>query len=130
MFLHLYFSALNHMFLLIHLNKLLCPKIHLLISAFDAIYFRFWHSTAAYAIATDCASGEESVLPPSDHNVYQWPRDLLRPYVVLLVNVNENKRQSRMAGRLASTEKNISKFETRISNDKLYMRRLDLKFTL
>ncbi|XP_060222370.1 UMP-CMP kinase 2, mitochondrial isoform X2 [Meriones unguiculatus] len=59
---------------------------------------RYWHSTAAYAIATE-VSGGLSFLPPAHHPVYQWPGDLLKPDLVLLLTVNPEERARRLLGR-------------------------------
>lgn len=59
---------------------------------------RYWHSTAAYAIATE-VSGAVRHLPPARHPVYQWPKDLLRPDLVLLLTVTPEERMRRIRGR-------------------------------
>ncbi|XP_036904564.1 UMP-CMP kinase 2, mitochondrial isoform X1 [Sturnira hondurensis] len=59
---------------------------------------RYWHSTAAYAIATE-VSGAVQHLPPAGHSVYQWPKDLLRPDLVLLLTVSPEERVRRVQGR-------------------------------
>ena len=55
---------------------------------------RFWHSTTAYGIAEECAE-----IPAAGHNIYRWPGDLLRPTLVILLVVSEQRRLQRMAGR-------------------------------
>ncbi|XP_068920879.1 UMP-CMP kinase 2, mitochondrial [Petaurus breviceps papuanus] len=59
---------------------------------------RYWHSTAAYAIATEI-SGLPQYLPPVHHPVYQWPEDLLKPDLVLLLTVNPEARIQRIQER-------------------------------
>lgn len=59
---------------------------------------RYWHSTAAYAIATE-VSGAVQHLPPAHHPVYQWPKDLLRPDLVVLLTVSPEERLRRIRGR-------------------------------
>ncbi|XP_067650381.1 UMP-CMP kinase 2, mitochondrial-like [Haliotis asinina] len=54
---------------------------------------RFWHSTAAYGIANETSLSD---LPPLGHVTYNWPCDLLRPSVVLFLNVTEEVRKQRM----------------------------------
>lgn len=46
-------------------------------------WYRFWHSSAAYAIATEVGCGDSTNLPPVGHKIYQWPQDLLKPDVSL-----------------------------------------------
>ena len=60
---------------------------------------RFWHSSAAYAIATDVKIGDISNLPPVNHWVYKWPQDLLKPSVVYYLHVNERERMRRLTSR-------------------------------
>ena len=60
------------------------------------IAFRYWHSTAAYTIATECESGDESSLPPEGHWVYEWPVDLPAPDLVILLTVSEDIRNQRI----------------------------------
>ncbi|XP_063080204.1 UMP-CMP kinase 2, mitochondrial isoform X2 [Engraulis encrasicolus] len=69
---------------------------------------RYWHSTAAYAIATAVRGGGGGVgvgrLPGAGSEVYRWPQDLLRPSLVLLLTLDPAERQRRLRGRgLAQT---------------------------
>lgn len=59
---------------------------------------RYWHSTATYAIATEVSGGLQH-LPPAHHLIYRWPRDLLRPNLVVLLTVNPEERLRRMQAR-------------------------------
>ncbi|XP_041044173.1 UMP-CMP kinase 2, mitochondrial [Carcharodon carcharias] len=59
---------------------------------------RFWHSTAAYAIATE-VSGKVENLPPPHHELYQWPQDLVQPDLVLLLTVDAEERVRRLERR-------------------------------
>ncbi|GCB66511.1 hypothetical protein scyTo_0012021 [Scyliorhinus torazame] len=59
---------------------------------------RFWHSTAAYAIATEI-SGKVDNLPPLHHELYQWPQDLVQPDLVLLLTVDAEERVRRLERR-------------------------------
>uniref|UniRef100_A0A803J9M7 UMP-CMP kinase 2, mitochondrial n=1 Tax=Xenopus tropicalis TaxID=8364 RepID=A0A803J9M7_XENTR len=59
---------------------------------------RYWHSTAAYAIATEIGGNLPS-LPHCGHDIYQWPQDLLRPDLVILLTVSDEERMLRMRGR-------------------------------
>ncbi|XP_063170277.1 UMP-CMP kinase 2, mitochondrial [Candoia aspera] len=59
---------------------------------------RYWHSTAAYAIAAEIP-GKVQNLPPSHHLVYHWPDDLLSPDIVLLLTVSPEERVRRLQGR-------------------------------
>ncbi|XP_043926469.1 UMP-CMP kinase 2, mitochondrial isoform X2 [Protopterus annectens] len=59
---------------------------------------RFWHSTAAYAIATE-VGGKIENLPPHHHTLFQWPSDLLKPDIVLLLTVRPEVRIKRLQER-------------------------------
>ncbi|KAM8954493.1 UMP-CMP kinase 2, mitochondrial [Pelodytes ibericus] len=64
---------------------------------------RYWHSTAAYSIATEIGGGMDN-LPEIHHDVYQWPGDLLKPDLVILLTVCDEERILRMRKRgLAET---------------------------
>ncbi|KAL5506715.1 hypothetical protein EMCRGX_G008443 [Ephydatia muelleri] len=41
----------------------------------------YWHSSAAYAIASEVECGGKDSIPPQGHEVYRWPRDLFKPDV-------------------------------------------------
>ncbi|XP_074548890.1 UMP-CMP kinase 2, mitochondrial [Halichoeres trimaculatus] len=59
---------------------------------------RFWHSTAAYAIAT-AVSGPVCNLPSDGSEVYRWPTDLLRPSLVVLLTLDPEERKRRLRDR-------------------------------
>ncbi|XP_012993104.1 UMP-CMP kinase 2, mitochondrial [Esox lucius] len=56
---------------------------------------RYWHSTAAYAIAT-AVGGKVRNLPQAGSKVYVWPGDLLMPSLVLLLQLNPQERVRRL----------------------------------
>jgi len=73
---------------------------------------RFWHSTAAYAIATEVSHGGSENLPPSGDDVFRWPRDLIKPDLALLLVVSPEERLRRIRARggdLTVEEKMIEK---------------------
>uniref|UniRef100_A0A8C3RK65 UMP-CMP kinase 2, mitochondrial n=1 Tax=Chelydra serpentina TaxID=8475 RepID=A0A8C3RK65_CHESE len=81
---------------------------------------RYWHSTAAYAIATEI-SGKVQNLPPTHHEVYQWPEDLLKPDLVLLLTVSPEERIRRLQGRgLEKTEE-----ETELEANSLFRQKVE-----
>ena len=61
--------------------------------------YRFWYSSAAYAVAQDAKCGDASTIPPKGHPIYQWPSDLLKPSTVIFLVLNEKERQARMLKR-------------------------------
>nr|XP_057947095.1 UMP-CMP kinase 2, mitochondrial [Doryrhamphus excisus] len=59
---------------------------------------RFWHSTAAYAIAT-AVSGSMCDLPAEGSELYRWPSDLLQPSLVILLTLDPEERKRRLRDR-------------------------------
>ncbi|XP_062296244.1 UMP-CMP kinase 2, mitochondrial [Scomber scombrus] len=59
---------------------------------------RFWHSTAAYAIAT-AVSGSVHNLPEEGSEVYRWPSDLFQPSLVVVLNLDPEERKRRLMDR-------------------------------
>ncbi|XP_047677599.1 UMP-CMP kinase 2, mitochondrial [Tachysurus fulvidraco] len=81
---------------------------------------RYWHSTAAYAIAT-AVSGREENLPAVGSEIYEWPCDLLRPSLVLLLSVSPEERLRRLSHRgLDKTEE-----ESQLEINHLFRRKVD-----
>ncbi|KAF7201724.1 UMP-CMP kinase 2, mitochondrial [Nothobranchius furzeri] len=81
---------------------------------------RFWHSTAAYAIAT-AVSGPVANLPQEGSELYLWPSDLLQPslVVVLTLDPEERKRRLRDRGQLKTDE------EEELDHNHLFRRRVE-----
>ena len=64
------------------------------------MYFRrFWHSTAAYAVANDMKIMGTSF----QVNSLKWPTDLLQPNLVIFLTVSEAERVRRHSTRLELT---------------------------
>ncbi|KAK9869495.1 hypothetical protein WA026_003248 [Henosepilachna vigintioctopunctata] len=69
---------------------------------------RFWHSTTAFALAQmkedyfDVLKSTE--LPDKSSDVYKWPNDLLKPDIVLFLDVSEEVRNNRLSRRKTKTE--------------------------
>ncbi len=76
---------------------------------------RFWHSTAAYALAGKVNAISE--LPQPQHPVYMWPKDL-KPYpdVVFFLTVSEAERLRRFRGRNTTNTAE----EVRLANESNY----------
>nr|CAD7426808.1 unnamed protein product [Timema monikensis] len=78
-------------------NYIAAAEIEYLCHHTPVIVDRFWHSTAAYTIASEV--GESMVLPPEGDPIYNWPIDLLRPDMVVFLSVGEYNRVARHTGR-------------------------------
>ena len=77
------------------------------------LFFRFWHSTAAYAVANDM-----KVMGTSFQvNSLKWPTDLLQPNLVIFLTVSEAERVRRHSTRhqLTNTEE-----EQALAKDKVF----------
>ncbi|KAJ8929680.1 hypothetical protein NQ314_017607 [Rhamnusium bicolor] len=72
---------------------------------------RFWHSTAAFALAQAVQDyPEKYVMPSESDTVYCWPDDLFKPDIVLLLNVSEEVRRERHSRReTVTTQENLLK---------------------
>ncbi|KAM5262523.1 UMP-CMP kinase 2, mitochondrial [Ctenodactylus gundi] len=79
-------------------NYIVASEIADMSTRSPVIVDRYWHSTATYAIATEVSGGLQH-LPPAHHPVYQWPEDLLKPDLVLLLTVSPEVRAQRLQGR-------------------------------
>ncbi|XP_037096601.1 UMP-CMP kinase 2, mitochondrial [Syngnathus acus] len=79
-------------------NYITAQEIYREASKTPVILDRFWHSTAAYAIAT-AVSGPVSDLPAEDSELYRWPDDLPQPNLVVLLTLDPEERKRRLKGR-------------------------------
>ncbi|NXG61535.1 CMPK2 kinase, partial [Hemiprocne comata] len=79
-------------------NYILASEIAKASTQAPVIIDRYWHSTAAYTIATEI-NGKVQDLPPTHDEVYQWPEDLLKPDLVLLLTVDPTERIRRLQHR-------------------------------
>ncbi|XP_051880866.1 UMP-CMP kinase 2, mitochondrial [Pristis pectinata] len=84
---------------------------------------RFWHSTAAYGIATE-VSGKVENLPPPHHELYQWPQDLLQPDLVLLLTVSAEERIRRLEHRGEMKTKE----ETELERNNLFRQKVEATY--
>uniref|UniRef100_H3DIU9 UMP-CMP kinase 2, mitochondrial n=1 Tax=Tetraodon nigroviridis TaxID=99883 RepID=H3DIU9_TETNG len=71
---------------------------------------RFWHSTAAYAIAT-ALRGPVHNLPAEGSEVYRWPGDLFQPHLVVLLTLDPEERRRRLKDRGLIKTKEEEKLE-------------------
>nr|XP_054485639.1 UMP-CMP kinase 2, mitochondrial [Agelaius phoeniceus] len=101
-------------------NYILASEIAKASTQAPVIIDRYWHSTAAYAIATE-TSGEIHNLPPAQDEVYQWPEDLLKPDLVLLLTVDPEERVRRLQHR--GLEK--TKEEAELESNSLFRQRVE-----
>lgn len=84
---------------------------------------RYWHSTATYTIASEVSGGLQH-LPPTHHPIYQWPRDLLKPDLVLLLTVSPEERMKRIEGRgLERTRE-----EVELETDSIYRQKVEVSY--
>ncbi|XP_051941246.1 UMP-CMP kinase 2, mitochondrial isoform X1 [Hippocampus zosterae] len=79
-------------------NYITAQQIYSQTSKTPVIIDRFWHSTAAYAIAT-AVNGPVCDLPAEGSELYRWPSDLLQPCVVFLLTLDPEERKRRLKDR-------------------------------
>ncbi|NXN09738.1 CMPK2 kinase, partial [Indicator maculatus] len=101
-------------------NYILASEIAKASNQAPVIVDRYWHSTAAYTIATEI-NGQVQDLPPAQDEVYQWPEDLLRPDLVLLLTVDPEERVRRLQRR--GLEK--TKEEAELEANSLFRQRVE-----
>ncbi|NXB86495.1 CMPK2 kinase, partial [Vidua chalybeata] len=101
-------------------NYILASEIAKASTQAPVIIDRYWHSTAAYTIATE-TSGKVQDLPPAQDEVYQWPEDLLKPDLVLLLTVDPEERVRRLQHR--GLEK--TKEEAELEANSLFRQRVE-----
>ncbi|NXX47971.1 CMPK2 kinase, partial [Tricholaema leucomelas] len=101
-------------------NYILASEIAKASTQAPVIVDRYWHSTAAYTIATEI-NGQVQDLPPAQDEVYQWPEDLLRPDLVLLLTVDPEERVRRLQRR--GLEK--TKEEAELEANSLFRQRVE-----
>lgn len=74
---------------------------------------RFWHSTCAFAVAQYVTNNPSEPLPDAGSVSLNWPEDLLKPDIVLLLHVSEAKRLERISNRQGVTkQENLLKDNT------------------
>ncbi|XP_042243722.1 UMP-CMP kinase 2, mitochondrial [Thunnus albacares] len=81
---------------------------------------RFWHSTAAYAIAT-AVSGPVCNLPAEGSEMYRWPSDLLQPSLVVILTLDPEERKRRLRDR--GQEKTVE--EHKLDHNQLFRLRVE-----
>ncbi|KAG5874100.1 hypothetical protein JTB14_005896 [Gonioctena quinquepunctata] len=81
-------------------NYIAALEVEILLKKTPVVMDRFWHSTAAYAMAQSVQDNEETDnMPPEGNKIYNWPEDLFKPDIVLLLNVSEEVRTQRQSRR-------------------------------
>ncbi|XP_008398072.1 UMP-CMP kinase 2, mitochondrial [Poecilia reticulata] len=101
-------------------NYITAGQINQEASKSPVIVDRFWHSTAAYAIAT-AVTGPLSNLPHEGAEVYRWPGDLLQPSLVILLTLDPEERKRRLRSRgLMKTDE-----EEELDHNKLFRLRVE-----
>ncbi|KAI5705022.1 hypothetical protein M8J75_011194 [Diaphorina citri] len=60
---------------------------------------RFWHSTSAYGMANELVKNSDLKLPDEDDDIYSWPKDLMKPDLVIYLTVSEAIRLQRLSRR-------------------------------
>ncbi|XP_071503491.1 uncharacterized protein [Diadema antillarum] len=72
-------------------NYILAAQVANLSKKAPVVLDRFWNSTAAFTITSEVGRGVAN-LPPRNHFVYTWPKDLMQPDAVILVGSAKSSR--------------------------------------
>ncbi|KAF6209038.1 hypothetical protein GE061_014781 [Apolygus lucorum] len=94
-------------------NYLAARDLQKLLKSSPVVMDRFWHSTAAYAIAEQTDSDD---IPES---TFTWPSDLLQPDLVVFLTVSEDVRLERMSRR-----SNFTSEEDQLKENSAYRQKL------
>lgn len=71
--------------------------VETLLAHSTVIMDRYWHSSAAFAIASAINNfPEKYIMPSKGSQIYNWPRDLLKPDIVFFLEVDEATREDRL----------------------------------
>jgi UMP-CMP kinase 2 len=85
-------------------NYIAALEVSVLLKQQPVVMDRYWHSTAAFAIAQAVHDFPQDVdMPPEGDKFYEWPQDLLKPNAVLFLHVTEDVRLQRLSRRTVST---------------------------
>lgn len=81
-------------------NYICSMEVQNLLRSSPVVMDRYWHSTAAFAIAQAVQDyPNECTMPPKGDEIYEWPHDLFKPDIVMLVDVDETIRLQRISNR-------------------------------
>ncbi|XP_044730735.1 UMP-CMP kinase 2, mitochondrial-like isoform X2 [Chrysoperla carnea] len=84
-------------------NYIAAEEIRVITARSPVMLDRYWHSTGAFALA-QAVHNKEIELPPIDDEVYKWPTDLLKPDLVIYLDVSEENRLERISRRPTCTD--------------------------
>lgn len=96
-------------------NYIAGRHVEKLLHSHAVIMDRFWYSTAAYAIAEEVNAGRLQ-LPQEGNPLYNWPSDLVKPDLVLFLELDESIRRTRHRNRSTT----ITEEEQQLEQDRLF----------
>ncbi|GLV38635.1 hypothetical protein CBL_05634 [Carabus blaptoides fortunei] len=80
-------------------NYIAAMQISVMLQTRPVVLDRFWHSTAAYALAQYVCDHPGKEIPAEGDSIYKWPDDLMKPNVTAYLCVSEVQRLQRIKGR-------------------------------
>ncbi|KAG7374273.1 thymidylate kinase [Nitzschia inconspicua] len=102
-----------------------------------AIVDRWYTSTVAYSVAWKNTNGDEQSIDELDSSIFAWPKDLRRPNMLFLLQVNDQVRRERVNHRSrknaveeeeSSTQNSFNPWDQRLDQDENLGRRIMRSF--
>lgn len=84
-------------------NYVAADEIKQVLQKQPVVLDRFWHSTSAYGMANELIKNADLKLPDEDNDIYFWPRDLMKPDLVIFLTLSESVRLQRLSKRKSFT---------------------------
>ncbi|CAG9859618.1 unnamed protein product [Phyllotreta striolata] len=89
-------------------NYIAALEVQLLLRTSPVVMDRYWHSTASFAIAQAVHDYKgEYEMPAKGNEIYNFPEDLFKPDLVMLLNVTEQIRIQRLSRRTSFTTQEL-----------------------
>jgi thymidylate kinase len=99
-----------------------CIHLHNAIFVVD----RWYASTCAYSVAWKNTTGGPESIDQLDESLFQWPKDLMRPDIFLLLHVDDSTRRDRVTARRQQSQEGDSynPWDDRLNHDEYLGRRI------
>lgn len=102
-------------------NYIAALEVSMILTQKPVVMDRFWHSTTAYGMSQMVADNPDKFkLPTLEDTIYEWPVDLLKPDIVLLLTVSEQvrrERHSRRSAELVTSQEKLLNSDSKFRQD-------------